>query len=250
MPKAVLLDLDDTLLINNMASFIPAYFQLLTQSFADRIPSDRLLLELMRGIEAMDANEGSGPTNEEAFETSFYSALEMNLGALRPVFERFYAEEFPKLRTITRPMPGGRGVVERVFAGGRQVAIATNPVFPRTAVEQRLDWAGVSVLDFKYDLVTTIENMHATKAGTAYYREILSALGREPQECLMVGDDWQRDMVYASRAGIPVYFVTGPETPVFPGPGSGDDPVPDELFTGSGSLAELLLMKKGDRPLF
>jgi len=60
MPRAVLFDLDDTLLINNMASFIPAYFQLLTQAFADRVPSERLFLELTRGIEAMDANEGSG----------------------------------------------------------------------------------------------------------------------------------------------------------------------------------------------
>jgi FMN phosphatase YigB (HAD superfamily) len=72
MLRAVLFDLDDTLLINNMASFIPAYFQLLTQAFADRVPSERLFIELTRGIEAMDANEGSGPTNGEAFEAVFY----------------------------------------------------------------------------------------------------------------------------------------------------------------------------------
>ncbi len=54
-----------------MASFFPAYFQLLTPAFADRVPSERLLLELTRGIEAMDANEGSGPTNGEAFEAIF-----------------------------------------------------------------------------------------------------------------------------------------------------------------------------------
>ncbi len=240
MLRAVLFDLDDTLLINNMASFIPAYFQMLIQAFADRVPSERLFLELTRGIEAMDANEGSGPTNEEAFEAVFYPAVGLDREELKPVFERFYAAEFPKLRTITRPMPGARSVVERAFDRGLQVAIATNPVFPCTAVEQRLGWAGVSVLDFKYDLVTTIENMHATKAGSAYYREILSMLGREPQECLMVGDDWQRDMVPAASAGIPVYWVTGPETSASPGTGSRGDPLPDELLTGSGSLAELL----------
>ncbi len=35
------------------------------------MPPERLFLELTRGIEAMDANEGSGPTNGEAFEAVF-----------------------------------------------------------------------------------------------------------------------------------------------------------------------------------
>jgi FMN phosphatase YigB (HAD superfamily) len=240
MLKAVLFDLDDTLLINNMTSFIPAYFQLLTAAFADRVPAERLFLQLTRGIEAMDTNDGSGPTNQEAFEAVFYPALGLGREELRPVFDRFYAEEFPKLRAITRPMPGASGVVARAFDTFRQVAIATNPVFPRTAVEQRLDWAGVSVLDYSYDLVTSIENMRATKAGPAYYREILSFLGRDPQECLMVGDDWQRDIVPAARIGIPVYWVTGPSAASSPGVDSGVDSVPDELLTGSGTLQNLL----------
>ncbi len=242
MLKAVLFDLDDTLLINNMASFVPAYFQLLSAAFADSVPAERLFLELTRGIEAMDANDGSGSSNEDAFKAVFYPALGLRREELQPVFERFYIEEFPKLRSITRPMPGARGVVEQAFSGDRQVVIATNPVFPRVAVEQRLDWAGLSVLDFAFDLVTHIENMHATKAGSAYYREILSVLGREPQECLMVGDDWQRDMVPAAQMGIPVFWVTGPEGVASPWAGPGDDPVPEELLTGRGSLEDVLPM--------
>lgn len=242
MLKAVLFDLDDTLLINNMASFVPAYFQLLSAAFADSVPAERLFLELTRGIEAMDANDGSGSSNEDAFKAVFYPALGLRREELQPVFERFYIEEFPKLRSITRPMPGARGVVEQAFSGDRQVVIATNPVFPRVAVEQRLDWAGLSVLDFAFDLVTHIENMHATKAGSAYYREILSVLGREPQECLMVGDDWQRDMVPAAQMGIPVFWVTGPEGVASPWAGPGDDPVPEELLTGRGSLEDVLSM--------
>ncbi|MGB2908241.1 MAG: HAD family hydrolase [Candidatus Aminicenantaceae bacterium] len=242
MLKAILFDLDDTLLINNMASFIPAYFELLSAAFTDRVPAERLSLELIRGIEAMDANDGSGSSNEEAFEEVFYSALSLGRAELQPVFERFYAEEFPKLRSITRPMPGARRVVAQAFSGDRQVVIATNPVFPRVAVEQRLDWAGVSVLDFVFDLVTHIENMHATKARPAYYREILSVLGREPQECLMVGDDWQRDMVPAAQVGIPVFWITGPEDSDSQVAGPQDDPVPEELLTGSGSLEDVLPM--------
>ncbi len=240
MLKAVFFDLDDTLLINNMASFIPAYFQLLTSAFSDRVPAERLFLELTRGIEAMDANDGLGSSNQEAFESVFYPALGQEPEDLNPFFERFYVEEFPKLRHITRPMPGSRSVMEQAFAGDLRVVIATNPVFPRTAVEQRLDWAGISVLDFPYALVTHIENMHSTKAKPAYYREILSVLELEPQQCLMVGDDWLRDMVPAARVGIPVFWVTGPEGSDPDGPRAGGSQVPGSLLTGNGPLEEVL----------
>lgn len=240
MVKAVFFDLDDTLLINNMTAFIPAYFQLLTAAFSDRVPAERLFLELTRGIEAMDANDGHGPNNQEAFESTFYPALGLDREELQPVFERFYDEEFPKLRQITQPMPGARQVMERVFAGGIRVVIATNPVFPRTAVEQRLEWAGVPVSEFPYTLVTHIENMHATKAGMAYYREILSILELEPQSCLMVGDDWLRDMVPAAGAGIPVFWVTGPESSGPAGKETGGSQVSGNLQIGSGSLEDVL----------
>ena len=89
-------------------------------------------------------------------------------------------------------------------------------------------------------MVTHIENMHATKADLAYYREILSVLELEPRSCLMVGDDWLRDMVPAAGAGIPVYWVTVREGS---GPGlreSGGSQVPGDLLIGSGPLGDVL----------
>ncbi len=122
-----------------------------------------------------------------------------------PLLERFYAEEFPKLQAMTRPIPEARPLVEWAFAHDLQVAIATNSLFPRTAIEQRLAWAGVPVTEFDYALVTSYEIMHATKANPAYYCEVLERLGRQPSECLMVGDDWTLDMLPAAAVGIPIY---------------------------------------------
>jgi FMN phosphatase YigB (HAD superfamily) len=99
-----------------------------------------------------------------------------------------------------------------------QVAIATNPMFPRTAVEQRLDWADVPVTEFDYALVTSYEIMHATKANPAYYHEIIERLARQPRECLMVGDDWERDMLPAASIGIPIYWLTRPDDTLLPIP--------------------------------
>ena len=230
MLKAILFDLDDTLLGNSMETFIPAYFRVLARRVTHLIPADRLVAELMRGTRAMNANDGTGPTNEEAFSSVFYPALGYERDELRPILDRFYAEEFPKLRSLTQPRLEARALVEWAFERGLQVVVATNPIFPRMAVEQRLDWAGVPVTEFDYALVTTYENMHATKPHPAYYHEILARLGRQPGECLMVGDDEQRDIAPAALVGIPVYWIAelGAASPE-------DDVTP----VGQGTLADL-----------
>jgi len=238
--KAVLLDLDDTLLCNHMERFVPRYMQMLSQAFGALISPERLLEKIMEGMAAMDAGDGKGPCNEEVFRQVFFRAAGQKEAALDAVFKRFYAQDFPQLRAITRPLPEARPLLERLSASGRQVVVATNPVFPRTAVEQRLEWAGIPVKEFPYTLLTTIENMHATKASPDYYREILSLLNLPPRECLMAGDDWERDVKPASAAGIPVYWVTGcgrARETVLSSSDRGPDP---DLWRGEGSLGDLL----------
>jgi HAD superfamily hydrolase (TIGR01549 family) len=208
MIKAILFDLDDTLLVNSMEAFVPAYFQALARYMAHLVAPERLITELLRATRVMEAKDGNGPTNEEAFDAVFYPALGYEKAALQPIFEKFYAEEFPKLQAMTRPVPEARPLVEWAFAHGLQVVIATNPFFPRTAIEQRLAWAGVPVSEFDYMLVTSYEIMHATKSSPAYYREIVERLGRRPHECLMVGDDWKLDMLPAASAGLLIYWIT------------------------------------------
>jgi len=230
--KAILFDLDDTLLVNSMDAFAPAYFQALARYLAHLIPPERLIAELLRGAQAMEANNGSGLTNEQVFDAVFYPALGYEKATLHPLLERFYAEEFPKLQTMTRPIPEARPLVEWAFAHGLQVVIATNSLFPRTAIEQRLAWAGVPASEFAYALVTSYEVMHATKANPAYYREIVERLGRQPDECLMVGDDWRLDMFPAAVIGIPIYWITQSTEPPSIPPGS--------TLVGQGTLGSLL----------
>jgi FMN phosphatase YigB (HAD superfamily) len=128
------------------------------------------------------------------------------------------------------------------------MAVATNPVFPRTAVEQRLDWAGVPAREFPYDLITTYENMHATKAHPAYYREILSRLNRKPGECLMVGDDRQRDIEPAAGEGIPVFWVHSDAPPNGAADAFSSAAGPDRMSFGTGTLQQLLDLLRNDPP--
>jgi FMN phosphatase YigB (HAD superfamily) len=230
MLKAVLFDLDDTLLKNPMEAFVPAYFQALTRYAAHLVPPDRLVSSLIAGMRAMGSNDGTGPTNEEVFSKVFYPAVGLEAEVLKPVLFEFYADVFPRLKPLTRPAPKSRALVEWAFAQDLQVAVATNPVFPLPAVEQRLAWADVPKSEFDYALVTSMENSRALKPNPAYYRGILTALGRSARECLMVGDDWAQDMVPASSIGIPVFWIA-----------AADAPLPDAnvpLF-GRGPLSDL-----------
>ncbi len=238
MLRAVLFDLDDTLLGNSMDEFLPVYFDALTRYLEHQVPPERLIPHLMRGTEAMDAHEHVGLTNEEAFAAAFYPGVEADRSVLEPAFERFYADEFPKLRSFTCERPEARVLVERALDEGLQVVVATNPMFPRVAVEHRLSWAGVPVDEYDYALVTTYETMHATKSDVAYYREILSRIEREAGECLMVGDSWELDMVPASAVGMHVYWITDLDHPSQAGVGCGERGV--SQLVGYGSLAGLL----------
>ncbi len=230
MLKAILFDLDDTLLGNPMELFIPVYFQALTRSVEHLIPPDHLISQLLHATRVMDANDDSSLTNQEAFAAAFFPALGHERATLEPIFDQFYAEEFPKLQSLTRQLPEARSLVEWAFGRGLQVVIATNPFFPRTAIEQRIEWAGVPVTEFDYALVTTYEIMHATKSHLTYYREILDWLALQPGECLMVGDNWEKDIAPAAEIGISTYWIAEPGDPL---------PTQDVTLIGQGSLADL-----------
>jgi len=229
MHRAILLDLDDTLLGNPMETFLPAYFRMLQEYLQELIAPERLMEELMRATEAMNAYREEPCTNEEAFAAVFYSGVGLERAQVEPVFERFYAEVFPELKRFTVRRPAARNLVEWAFDEELQVAVATNPLFPRDPVEQRLAWAGVPVDEFDYDLITTYETMHATKSHVAYYQEILGRLGREPEDCLMVGDNLAMDVLPASSLGIHTYWVTEENA----------TPSSDMTLAGQGTLAEL-----------
>ncbi len=235
--RAILFDLDNTLLDNPMETFTRAYFSALTTYLADLIPPKRLLAELLTAIDAMNANDGHGQTNAEAFANAFYPAVGHTRDELEPIFHRFYQEEFPKLRPLTKRRPAARHLVQWAFDADLKVIIATNPIFHRLPIEQRLEWAGLPVTEFDYALVTSYEDMHATKSHPAYYHEILARIECVPDEALMVGDHWEWDVVCAGQAGLAAYWVAAPDASP-PTPENEEDGDAVRLI-GQGSLEDL-----------
>jgi HAD superfamily hydrolase (TIGR01549 family) len=228
--KAVLFDLDGTLLDANMDIFLPHYFEALAASVAHILPPDQFMPHLMQASNAMVENDGQD-TNEEVFAAAFYPVAGRPREAMEPLFTDFYANVFPQLKVYTRRKPMARPVVQTAFDQGYDVVIATNPLFPAAAVEQRLEWAGVA--DFPYDLVTTYENSCAAKPNPRYYEHIVNTLGHPATTCLMAGDE-DMDMA-AAHIGCPTFLVPGPRTELHP-----TTPAP----TYRGTLADLQTLLK------
>ena len=213
--RALLLDLDDTLIDNPMDTFIPAYFAALEAFVSGVVEPGVFIEELLRATRAMDGNQGAGPTNEEVFAAAFYPRLGVPREEMEPLLARFYHEAFPGLQPLVGKRPAAPQIIEWALNRGLQVVIATNPLFPRTAIEQRMAWGDVGVDRFDYQLVTSYENCHATKSHPAYFSEIVENLDRQPCECVMVGDNWGWDVVCAEVAGVPSFWIArdGAQTP-------------------------------------
>jgi len=203
--RAVLFDLDDTLLENNMDRFVKEYFDLLTPNMAHLVPPEKFISALLHATYAMIKTGDPAITNRQTFIDDFFPRVGRTAEEMMPLFDDFYAVQFGKLRSLTRPNPSARVAIQTAFDTGCDVVIATNPIFPETAIRQRMEWAGV--LDFPFKLITSYEVMHSAKPNSRYYSEILEHIGRNPDECIMVGDDWGNDIVPAMKANLQVFWV-------------------------------------------
>ena len=211
--KAILFDLDGTLLEINLNLFIRDYLKGLSACIAHILPPKKFIPFLMKISRKMDDNNGK-ETNEDVFKKMFFPFMGHSREEIEPIFMKFYEQEFPKLEQHAKEKPEARPLMQYVFDKGYDVVIATSPLLPRIAIEERLQWAGVAVADFPYNMITSYENMRSSKPNLLYYKQILATINHPPEACIMVGDE-NKDMV-AAHLGIHTFLVPSPETKLDP----------------------------------
>ena len=202
----VLFDLDGTLLPMDEKLFIKAYFGELAKKGAEHGCTDgeKLTAAVWKGTAAMVKNDGS-VKNDARFWQVFTAEMHEDENRLRPVFDRFYAEEFHRVRDEVGENPLAKEAVTGLKERGYDVILATNPLFPKVAVNTRLSWLGLGVEDFLE--VTSYEDYSYCKPNPDYFREILVKTSKKPEECLMVGNDAEEDLA-AAKLGLSVFLVT------------------------------------------
>lgn len=204
--KNVFYDLDGTLLPMDLDVFIKSYFKPLAAKFvAAGYDADRILAELQEGIMTMIANDGS-QTNEELFMSVFKKKYtEEEFDALETLIMDFYTNDFISTKEACGFNEKVPECIELVKSLGLKQYITTNPLFPAVATRQRVEWAGLDINDF--ETVTTYENTCFCKPNPLYYQEIIDKFGLKAEECLMVGNNTDEDMI-AATLGVKVFLVT------------------------------------------
>jgi FMN phosphatase YigB (HAD superfamily) len=202
--KAVLFDLDGTLLPLEQEIFTKTYIGLFVKKMAKYGYSpEKFLSVLMKSLEITVINDGN-KTNEALIRELFISELGEGIIDLIPVMNEFYEKDFESVRAVCGCDPKASRLISS-SKGRYKLALATMPVFPETATRARVRWAGLDWNDF--ELVTTYENSSYCKPNPDYYRDVAEKLGVSPSECLMVGNDTLDDMS-AERVGMKVFLLT------------------------------------------
>lgn len=206
MIRAVLFDLDGTLLPMDNDEFTRTYFGLLAKRMAPHgCEAQKLVDGIWAGTAAMVKNDGR-VSNEQAFWQRFSRDFGEKVWQDIPLFEEFYRTDFQKARAVCGFAPEAAEIVRMLKEKGITVGLATNPIFPAIATESRIRWAGLEPENFAF--YTTYENIGLCKPNPDYYREAAARAGVSPEECLMVGNDIEEDMVACEKAGMRGFLLT------------------------------------------
>ncbi|MBE6949096.1 MAG: HAD family hydrolase [Ruminococcaceae bacterium] len=205
--KAVLFDLDGTLIPMSQDEFIAAYFKELAKKVCPvmGISPDMLVKGIWTGTGAMIENDGSR-RNDEAFWDVFIRLTGLEYDIVKPLTDDFYPNEFNNAKVVAKENSLAKKAVELAGRNGRKVVLATNPIFPMAGQVSRVHWIGLNEADF--ELITAYETESYCKPNRQYYLSICERIGVPPEECLMVGNDEGEDMYPASSLGMRCFNVT------------------------------------------
>jgi FMN phosphatase YigB (HAD superfamily) len=206
MNLTLLLDLDNTLISNDMSTFLPVYFKGLSARFT-QWPGDQFVQKLLAATRVMVTKNQPRLTLEQAFDRVFYPSLGIRKADAAAELEEFYSEEFGTFHYLTEKRPEAVDLVNQAHAAGAKIVVATNPIFPRSAILHRIHWAGFPD-ESPFSLVTSFESLHFAKPNPAYYAEILAQMGFPDQPAVMVGDSLDDDILPAAALGIPGFLIT------------------------------------------
>lgn len=206
MIKNIFFDLDGTLLPMDNDVFAKGYLTMLAAKMAPYGYEPNTFIDaIWKATEAVYKNDGTN-LNEKVFWDNFSALLGEKVLADYDKFSEFYAEDFSKAKKYCGFNDEVPKVIKSLKNNGYNLILATNPIFPEVATNERIKWAGLEKSDFLF--CSTHENSHYSKPNPKYYIELTEKLSLKPEECLMVGNDVYEDAVAASSIGMKTFLIT------------------------------------------
>lgn len=187
----VFIDLDGTLLAGRPFFFPFAVIRALLRSFWSRLGWQAIPV-CARMIFAQIQNKENLPlTNYERAIQAGAAASGLNRAEIEELLWNFYDREFPKCRPLTRPVRGAAAAIEALWNNGIPLALVTNPIWPRSVIEERLRWAGIDPGRFLW--ISHSGEMSHAKPSVEFYRECLRRSDCRAHQVMMIGDSERKD---------------------------------------------------------
>ena len=201
---AILFDLDGTLLPIDTDEFTKKYVELLVTYLSKYGYEPQPFIKAMwQGVMAMSKNDGS-KCNFDLFYEVLSAVYGQKVYDDMDIIINFYKHEFNEAKQYVSSKNYAKELVLLAHQKAKYVILATNPFFPKEALETKLSWLGLSVNDF--DFITHYENSYYCKPNPQYYYAILNELNLNPDNCLMIGNDVEEDIVASKN--LKHYLIT------------------------------------------
>ncbi len=205
--KAILFDMDGTLLPMDEDVFTKGYFKLLAKKLCPLgIGAEELIDAVWDGTRCMYKNDGR-KTNEEVFWERFGEKTGLDYKPFYDASNDFYPNEFNEARVFSEENPRAKEAVMIAHEKADKVVLATNPLFPMTGQITRMSWMGLTPSDF--DFVTSYDNSSFTKPNPKYFEFVCQTIGVLPKDCVMIGNSEDEDMHAAASLGMETFLVEG-----------------------------------------
>ncbi|QTA37766.1 HAD family hydrolase [Thermosipho ferrireducens] len=198
----IFVDYDGTLVKTPEEDFTKLYFYELSKKSG--ISPEHIATLVMGTIKEMAQNQDGQKTLYEDFVERLIKKDTRGRKYWIELFEDFYNNEFLKIKKFIQP---NHELIDSIKQTTRQIIFASNPLFPKIAVEKRIGFVGLTPQNFVY--IAYMENSHYFKPNPKFFDEILKKLNLNPSECIMIGDS-EADMA-SEKVGIKFIHVSNVE---------------------------------------
>ncbi len=207
LPKAVLFDLDNTILANDQTS--PKHWELAFARYASRLGGLKVedlagaMAEVRRQLMADPEWDRWALLNRAASRRDLVARVFSRLGVSAGETADEIAEAYGEIReTSLEAYPGAIGALKRIREMGKGMALISNG--PSSGQRGKIDRAGLEPL---FNCIIISEEFGVGKPDPRIFRHALEQLEVQPWEAVMVGDNLETDIAGAKSLGISTVWV-------------------------------------------
>lgn len=200
MIKAVIFDLDNTL--EEWLPFEDEVEELFAQRLAEKhkIDADKFK-KIFDQIKVSYLHSRSLP--QDYGRDMWFSETLAHFGVFDEDIDALVAQYWDELLGKVRLFPGAKDVLEDL-SGEYKLAILSDSDGERYWKEQRIKRLGIGRF---FDVVLTSDDVGANKPHPRCFLEVSAKLGVRPDECVMVGDHPEVDLITAKELGMITVFT-------------------------------------------